>query len=75
MEAWSGKQHAFALKSYYQNGESFDRAQSPFHLHYCLAPRPPVPLTMLFTSGLETLKPVVQQHKKQVAVPEPENIV
>lgn len=43
MERWSRQQRAFAVKAFYQNDDSFVRAQRAFRNEFHLPPRAPVP--------------------------------
>jgi len=43
MQQWTGEEHAFAVKAYYQNGESLVRAWRAFRTHFNVPRNRPVP--------------------------------
>ena len=43
MDLWTGEQRGFAVKAYYQNGESFVQTQRAFRHHFNIPRNQPVP--------------------------------
>jgi len=78
MQQWMGEERAFAIKAYYQNGESLVRARCTFDTHFNVAHNQPVPSNYAINTWVKNFEVSGSTSKKrggnQKTVRIPENI-
>ena len=78
MQQWTGEERAFAIKAYYQNGESLVRAQRAFRTHFNVPHNRPVPSNHAINTWVDNFEVSGSTSKKrgggQKSVQTPENI-
>jgi len=78
MQQWTGEEHAFTVKAYYQNGESLVRARRAFRTHFNVPRNRPVPSNHAIKTWVANFEVSGSTSKKrggsQKVVRTPENI-
>jgi len=80
MQRWSIEQKIFAVKTFYQKGQSYVRTQRAFRLHFCLRPCDPVPdrkVIVGWVNNFETIGQTTKTRRSGVSariVRTPENV-
>jgi len=78
MQQWTGEERAFAVKVYYQNGESLVRAWRVFCTHFNVPRNRPVPSNYVINTWVDNFEVSGSTSKKrggsQKTVRTPENI-
>lgn len=78
MERWTSQQRAYAVKAFYQNGSSYERARRAFRAHFNIHRNQPVPSAHAIKTWVQNFEETSSTTKKKPGRPKsvrtPENI-
>ena len=75
MEQWSGKQRAYAIKSFYKNNDSYVAAQHEFRLHFNLKRHDSAKAIKIWITNFEeTGSALKKKPVRQKTIRTPENV-